>query len=479
MSVFDVEEFFHDEGEVGVAVDAAEGVVDGEVELIDFVVDGVGLGVGGVGDGFESGHSGLGGGEVWVAAGGGACDDGGGDSSSEGAGLVGAGDAHLVIGDVGVDLHEHGVFVCDAAGADDGMGLDAELLEAFEDGASAEGGGFDEGAVDFCAGGVEGLAEEEAGEALVNEDIAIAVVPVESEEAGLSGFKFFCFSGELGMESRVALTDALDPPAEDVADGGLAGFDAEEAWEDGAMDDAADAWDFWDGAVGWEDGAVAGGGAEDFDEDAFCDAGADGPVVDIEFADGNGDAWGEGEFFCPRGGEVAGGLGCVVGGLVETVAELSEGWVEGGEEFFIGEATEVCAVEGFVSCGADAAADLGWVGDAAEDGGEPIGEFNPGVSCVEDGGVCAEAMEDFAPEPFGGVGIAAACDPVGAGLAGFGGDFFGFCPGGVVFPKPALGVEVVAELGKESEGGIGLVNGDGAGAGGIDADADDRGILEV
>jgi hypothetical protein len=54
-------------------------------------------------------------------------------------------------------------------------------------------------------------------------------------------------------------------------------------------------------------------------------------------------------------------------------------------------------------------------------------------------------------------------------------DADGFAVAGVVFPKPALGGEVVAPLRVQGEGEVVGINGEGAGAGGIDADADDLG----
>ena len=123
-------------------------------------------------------------------------------------------------------------------------------VDALDDGARAEGGGLDEGAVDFGAGGVEGLAEEEAGEHGIDEDGAVAVVPVEGEQAARAGAGGGGLGGECGVQGGVALADDLDPPFEDVADGGLAGLDAVEAGQDRALDDAADAGDVGDGLFG-------------------------------------------------------------------------------------------------------------------------------------------------------------------------------------------------------------------------------------
>src|SRR5690606_25633677 len=124
-------------------------------------------------------HFALRGGEVRVRTG----EDGGGEGGAEGAGLRGAGDQHGAAGDVGVDLHEHRVFLRDAAGADDAVDGHAVFFEAFDDGAGSEGGGFDESAVEFGLRGVERGAEGEAGEERIDEDGAVAVVPVEGEQA--------------------------------------------------------------------------------------------------------------------------------------------------------------------------------------------------------------------------------------------------------------------------------------------------------
>jgi hypothetical protein len=98
-----------------------------------------------------------------------------------------AGDEHGAAGDVGVDLHEQRVFLGDAAGADDAVDGHAVFLDALDDGAGAEGRGLDQGAVDFGLRRVERAAEQEAGEQRVDEDGAVAVVPVEGEQAALAG----------------------------------------------------------------------------------------------------------------------------------------------------------------------------------------------------------------------------------------------------------------------------------------------------
>src|SRR5208283_4555851 len=88
----DADEVFHDGGEVGGFVEAAEGVVEAAVDGVEVVVDRLVFGVGDVLDVAEGGHCGLGGLEIGMAAMLGAGEDGGGNGGAEGAGLTGAGD---------------------------------------------------------------------------------------------------------------------------------------------------------------------------------------------------------------------------------------------------------------------------------------------------------------------------------------------------------------------------------------------------
>ncbi len=207
----------------------AESVVELHVEGVEAFVDETVFGDWFEDGGFEAGHSGLGVGEVVIAAGFAACDDGARNCGAECASLGGARDFHFAAEDVGVDLHEEGVLFCDAAAVYDFVDFDAVLFKPVDDGKGAEGGGFDEGAVNFFGACVEGLTEEEACEALVDEDCAVAVIPVECEEAGAAGVELCGLFGE-GVVGAVCLAaggDAVYEPVEDVTDGGLASFEAE------------------------------------------------------------------------------------------------------------------------------------------------------------------------------------------------------------------------------------------------------------
>ena len=124
---------------------------------------------------------------------------GGGDRRAERAGLAGAGDLHRAAGDVGVDLHEQRIFFGDAAGADDAVHRHAVFPDALDDRARAERGGLDQRAIDFGPRRVKGLSDQQAGEQRVDEDGAIAVVPVEREQAAWPGC---CFAAS-SVSSRV------------------------------------------------------------------------------------------------------------------------------------------------------------------------------------------------------------------------------------------------------------------------------------
>ena len=64
----------------------------------------------------------------------------------------------------------------------------AELLEAIDDRQRAEGGGLDQRPVNLCRRRVQRLTEQQAGEPRIDEDGAVAVVPVEREQTAFARF---------------------------------------------------------------------------------------------------------------------------------------------------------------------------------------------------------------------------------------------------------------------------------------------------
>ena len=191
---------------------------------------------------------------------------GGGDRRAESAGLTRARDLHDAARDVGINLHEQRIFLGDAARAHDLVDTHAIFLDALDDRARAKRGRLDQGAIDVRPRRIEVLAEQQPGEPLVDENGPIAVVPVERQKAGLPWTLLRRLGGQFGVQRRVAAQNDFDPPFEDVADGRLAGFDAEEAGQNGAFHDAADAGNIGDRLFGRNDRAVAGRRADHLDQ---------------------------------------------------------------------------------------------------------------------------------------------------------------------------------------------------------------------
>ena len=193
------EQVLHDVEQVPAPGLGPEGVVELPVEGVELDVDLVARGVGLEDRPPDAAHGGLGLGERLVPAALASGGHGPGHGRAQGAGLGRAGDLHLQAGDVGVDLHDQGVLLGDAAAVDDVADLDPVLLEAPDDGQRAEGGGLDEGPVDLLGLRVQGQADEEAGQALVDEDGPVAVVPVEGEEARFAGPEGGGLPGQRGV----------------------------------------------------------------------------------------------------------------------------------------------------------------------------------------------------------------------------------------------------------------------------------------
>ena len=70
------------------------------------------------------------------------------------------------------------------------VNLHAVFLEAVDDGQRAERRGLDQRAINFRRRRVKRLADEQAGEPLVHQDGAVAVVPVQREQAAFAGLQF-------------------------------------------------------------------------------------------------------------------------------------------------------------------------------------------------------------------------------------------------------------------------------------------------
>src|SRR5258706_13642943 len=115
-------------------------------------------------------------------------------------------------------MYDKAVHLRNSAAADEEIGGDAVLAQALNDGTRAIGGRLDEGAVDLGARRVQRLAEDHPRQARVDEYRAVAVIPVEGDEAGFAGRECGGLRGQLRMEGVPALADPLDPPLQQIAD---------------------------------------------------------------------------------------------------------------------------------------------------------------------------------------------------------------------------------------------------------------------
>ena len=110
------------------------------------------------------------------------------DSGPKGASLGGSGHFDRAIEDVGIDLHDERALFSDSSAGDDFCDAYTKFHHTVNDFEGSESGGFDSCSVNFCGGGVEGLTDEKSREEGVDEDCAVAIVPVESEESRFARF---------------------------------------------------------------------------------------------------------------------------------------------------------------------------------------------------------------------------------------------------------------------------------------------------
>ena len=207
----------------------------------EFVVDGEGRGVRVEALITQRCHPRLGFLEARVPARTGSRRDRCGDCGAKRRGLRRAGEEHGSPQHVGVDLHEEVVLRGDPPAADDPVDGNAAIGEPLDDHAGPEGGRLDERTVHLCAAGPKRLPQEEPRQAGVDQHRAVPVVPVQGEEPGLAGAEACRLVGELAVQGVVALAHGVDPPVEQIPDGGLAGLDAVVPGHHRAIHDPADA----------------------------------------------------------------------------------------------------------------------------------------------------------------------------------------------------------------------------------------------
>src|SRR5258708_20111 len=166
------------------------------------------------------------------------CEHRGGNRRPKGTSLAGTRDMHRATGHVCVDLHEQGIFLRNAPAANHTINWYSVFPDPLDDHAGAEGRGLDQGSVNIGTRGMKRLAEHGATEPRINENRAVAIVPVEGDKAALSGFLGGCFLSKPGVQTGISFAHDVDPPIKNIAYSRLARLNAVIAGQDRTFDDA-------------------------------------------------------------------------------------------------------------------------------------------------------------------------------------------------------------------------------------------------
>ena len=145
--------------------------------------------------------------------------------------LAGVGDADLHAADVGDQLHGQRAALGDPAAGDDLRQGDAVLGEVVDDPPVAEGDRLEQRPIDLLGGALQREPEDRAGQVGVGQDRAVAVEPIQRDQAGLAGPELRRAALEPLVGVSVA-TQGSDEPGEHVADRGLPRLVAVEPGQD-------------------------------------------------------------------------------------------------------------------------------------------------------------------------------------------------------------------------------------------------------
>ena len=364
------------------------------------------------------------------------------------------------------------------------MNGDAVLFHALDDAQGSERRRLNEGTIDLVRLGVESLAQDQSGETRVDEDGAVAIVPIEGEEACLARLhdrkaslhldEFFIHGRAVGIGHEV-----IHEPEEDVPHGRLTCFDSVVPGQDRAIDNATDAWHVAERSIVGQHGDVTGARPENLYQRARLYPGSDRAHVGVEGSDRDGDAGGESEFVGPLGREIPRFGIRGIRGRVKPLAQLGESRIELSKELRIGQSAPGLGEHGLVPSGADAALDAVGALVPRQDGGKPVAMLHPRGGGGENTRIDLAASPDLAPPPLARVNAAALGEVLGALFGREGGDRGGFLVGGVVFPEPDVGIKIVGELRRERERSAVGIDRDRRAPGRIDTDADDLGWVKV
>ncbi len=148
------------------------------------------------------------------------------------------------------------------------------------------------------------------------------------------------------------------------------------------------------------DGDVTGRRADDLDERAGPDAGADGAVVRVEPAHRDGDARAKSEDARPFAGQISGRAIGGPGLVVQAGSQSRKLRIQARQELLRRQAAPRLRVHRLVPGRADAAADLARIGHAREHRWNVVGKLDPACGGIEDVRRDFQAVPDLRPEPF-------------------------------------------------------------------------------
>ncbi|OPZ92275.1 MAG: hypothetical protein BWY73_00870 [candidate division TA06 bacterium ADurb.Bin417] len=402
---------------------------------------------------------------------------------AQGAGLFGTGHPDRPFQDIAVNLHQERVLARDAAAGDHRADRNAAGFDLVDDHPGAEGGGLDQGPVDLLGTGPQGLPHQETGQPLVDQDRAVAVVPVQGQQPAGSRLQ----AGRLLRQPLLAVPAGggrfalvagrqkmAGEPGEDIPDPGLAGLQANQAGYDRILGETAHALDGLKPGLGRrrEDHQVAGGGAHHLDQPVLPDARTNRAQVGVKGSDADRAAGRQSGAPGPFRTQPTGGSAGRKDPIVKTGAQPGQARIQPGQKFLVGQAAPFPAVKGLVAGGAGAAPDFSRRAGAAKLGRDEIGQFHETGRRPVDLRILPGQAENLGPEPFRGVPAAAVAQVIRPETAGQLGQLLGLGHRGVVLPEPGQGGRIVPEAVLKAERPAGTVHRNGRASGGVDPDAE-------
>ena len=229
------------------------------------------------------------------------------DGRTQRAGLRRARHLHRPTRHVCVNLHRQCALVRDAAAVHYRRNLHAVFLKPVDDGQCAKRRSLDESAVNFRRRRVKRLADEQTGEFLIHENRAIAIVPIQRDQSGFARLQFQRRLVQITVRQNFfpARFDVIHQPVEQIAHGGLAGFESEISRQHASVHDAAKSRHIGQFFCVRRNRDVAGARANDFHQRSRRHTRTDRAEMRVECTDRDRNSSRQTSFLRPCGGESA------------------------------------------------------------------------------------------------------------------------------------------------------------------------------